>query len=254
MPVLVALYPESRTLNAGGLCPTPGLFPLCYFLSFLPKKKNRSLTFSLSQKIQVSSLFSIPTQPRRDNASHGALWNGYDTTGCMRRNAAGFAVHVSKYLSALSPSRLFLVLIILSTSTDPSIAIHCTSRAHASPTLVDSPYDRLGTVRTAHRCPWTSIRRTPSHKAATNSGRPAALVFAVIQPHHRPHRRHPGHRAPWSKRCVLLHLTLVSLLKLLLNLVATAHPNDSRICARASLHAFSPTMRRPHAMEIAACP
>ncbi|KAJ7837776.1 hypothetical protein B0H14DRAFT_1092775 [Mycena olivaceomarginata] len=37
MPLLVALYPGSRTLNAGGLCPTPGLFPLCCFLSFLQK-------------------------------------------------------------------------------------------------------------------------------------------------------------------------------------------------------------------------
>ncbi|KAJ7782607.1 hypothetical protein B0H14DRAFT_317442 [Mycena olivaceomarginata] len=82
----------------------------------------------------------------------------------------------------------------------PSIIIHRTSGAHASPTLVDPPYDRLGTVRTAHRCPWMSIRHTPSHKAATNPGRPAALVFAVMQPHHRPHRRHPGRRAPWSKR------------------------------------------------------
>ncbi|KAJ7878733.1 hypothetical protein B0H14DRAFT_1628385 [Mycena olivaceomarginata] len=95
----------------------------------------------------------------------------------MRRNAAGLAVHVN-----------------------PSITIHRTSGVHASPTPVDSPYDRLGTVRAAHRCLWTSIRRTPSHKAATNPGRPAALVFAVMQPHHRPHRRHPGRRTPWSKR------------------------------------------------------
>ncbi|KAJ7337591.1 hypothetical protein DFH08DRAFT_1082794 [Mycena albidolilacea] len=42
-----------------------------------------------------------------------------------------------------------------------------------------------------------SIHRMPSHKAAT---RPAALVPALMQPHHRPHRRHPGRPTPWSKR------------------------------------------------------
>ncbi|KAJ7330459.1 hypothetical protein DFH08DRAFT_1084214 [Mycena albidolilacea] len=113
MPVLVALYPRSRTDDAGGLCPTPGTLPV------------------------------LDSDP--------------DDAG------------------GLCPT------------PDPSITIHRTSGARASPTPVDSPYDRLGTVRTAHRCPWTSIRRTPSHKAAMNPGRPAALVFAVMQPHHRPH-------------------------------------------------------------------
>ncbi|KAJ7811201.1 hypothetical protein B0H14DRAFT_1473259 [Mycena olivaceomarginata] len=58
--------------------PHPGSVPIMLFSVFAPKKTNRPLTFSLFQKIQVSSLFSIPTQPRRDNASHGALWNGYE--------------------------------------------------------------------------------------------------------------------------------------------------------------------------------
>ncbi|KAJ7782592.1 hypothetical protein B0H14DRAFT_317244 [Mycena olivaceomarginata] len=64
--------------------PHPRSVPTMLFSVFSPKKK-KTLAHILPfpKKTQVSSLFSIPTQPRRDNASYGALWNGYDTTGCM---------------------------------------------------------------------------------------------------------------------------------------------------------------------------
>jgi hypothetical protein len=122
----------------------------------------------------------------------------------MRPNAPGLAVHVSKYLSALPPSRLFLILIIRSTSTDPFITIHRTSGAHASPTAVDSPYDRLATVRAAHRCPWTSIRRTALHKAATNRppGRPC-LRGHVTSPS-------PSPTASWTSRTVVETVRIIT--------------------------------------------
>ncbi|KAJ7840279.1 hypothetical protein B0H14DRAFT_1061189 [Mycena olivaceomarginata] len=201
MPILVALYPGSRTLNAGGLCHTPGLFPLCCFC-FSPK--NRSLTFSLSQKTQGASLFSILTQPRRDNASHGALWNGYNTIRCMRRNAAGLAVHTLPSLYIVLPDR------------------------------------------TRRLC--RSIRRmtvSAQYAQYTDVGRPFAA------PHRTRPRRTPATRPPLSSRSCNLTIALTD------GILDVAHRGRNaipRICARASLHAFSPTTRRPRATEIAACP
>ncbi|KAF7336406.1 hypothetical protein MVEN_02189500 [Mycena venus] len=45
----------------------------------------------------------------------------------------------------------------------------------------------------------------PFHKATTSPGRPAALVSTLMQPHHRPRRRHPGYLAPRSKQSLGYH-------------------------------------------------
>lgn len=69
-------------------------------------------------------------------------------------------------------------------------------------------------------CRTTRPRQVPGH---------AALVFALIQPH----RRYFGCLAAWSKRCVSLHLTFLSLLKSLPDLVATIRSQRFRGSARA---------------------
>ncbi|KAJ7926437.1 hypothetical protein B0H13DRAFT_1083799 [Mycena leptocephala] len=43
-----------------------------------------------------------------------------------------------------------------------------------------------------------SFRRTPSCDVATKFGRLTVIVSALAHSHHRPHRRRPGPRAPWS--------------------------------------------------------
>ncbi|KAJ7743745.1 hypothetical protein B0H14DRAFT_3167544, partial [Mycena olivaceomarginata] len=164
-------------------------------------------TLVTSAPPQVSSLFSIPTQPRRDNASHGALWNGYDTIGCVRRNAAGLAVHTLPSLYIVLPER--------------------TRRLRRS--------IRRMTVSAQH------AQHTDVH------GRPFATPYRT-----RP-RRTPAARPPLSSRSCSLTIALTDGI---LDVAhrgrnATAHPSDSPD-RRLSLHAFSPTTRRPRATEIAA--